>query len=311
MLLRFVEKLRSTSYIDDGGGVRALPEWVVQAAAIGYWMRSSACSNNSILGFLVGPRRDYLGTFVSLGSVVAGAELFQPKLSWDQFISLDRDIEVHWEESGKRYVGTVTGSEDLDAVNKLIRVTISRSRKSSDKGSVAIFSRNRFEQCGFTLDRPQSSMRYERQLSALQNMSDCVLPMWLRQEVPEVLYVGKIANFEHCMQACTLVSGGGNRNTLEELLAPERGVARVVSKIKLEPAGKEISGSFPVVIQDGIRSYDPDTERNMIFLLDRTEIRSKVEEHLKFTEDKFAETTELMDAIGAKRSELEFCAFLM
>jgi hypothetical protein len=310
MLSRFINSMRKISYVTEEGDLELLPEWCVRSAAIGYWMRSAVQPQSRLLGFLVGPCRDYVGVFVTLGSIIAGAEKFRSALTWDRFVVTGRDQEIHWKDQNATYSGNILGSEDFDGTT-VMRLIVTKSRKKGEIGTHKLFSRPKFEQCSFSIDRPQSVKRSSNQLSNLRKISSSISQSWIDHESSEVLYLGTLSKFRDCSELVRLRLSQRVEITLKELLEPEQTSTHVISKLKIEPPRREFQNAFPLVIQDGVSAYRPDSENNMLFLLSRDELGdSVVKEDLQFVEETFADTSELTDALGISQSGLDFCAYI-
>jgi hypothetical protein len=308
MLSSFVKKLREVVYIDESGMVQPLPDWSVRAAAVGYWVRQSISPNSRILSFLVGPRRDYLGSFATLGAMVCSGEQYQPQLAWEQFIRLSNKQLVHWKDARKTYSGHVVGSEELMPGNTMIQVRVHKGTRKSESGALMWFSREQFERYSFTFDRPRSVRKVNTQLELLRLLSGSIKLGWLDDEGLEILYSGSISAFQESSKGVNLVIGQ-KQASMKELLMPERVAAHIVSKLKIEPAIKQAVSGASIVIQDGISAYRPDRESNILFLLNREELRDEVKEDLASVEHTFANTEELISSLGNEPSALEFCSF--
>lgn len=305
----FIESIRKISYIADSGERPRLPEWSVCAASIGYWTQKAIEPRSRILGFLVGPRRDYLGMFAALGAMIASGEDYQSTFSWARFVNCSTKTVVHWKDSGKTFSGHILGAEDFDGCT-MMRVEVTKSSRKSDLGSQMLFSQSRFEQCSFSIERHRSVRRTSRQTELLRLISRAVKPAWFDDGGSAVQYLGSVSRFRSLASSTGLTLGDASElATVADLLMPERVNANVVSKLKVDPPGTPAQNGDSLIIQDGARAYAPDSSSNILFVLDREELKDEIKEDLLSVEETFADTSMLLEGLGGRVSGLEFCAF--
>lgn len=266
--------------ISDGVERSELPEWATSLVWLGAWCRANQVEGKRLIVFTVLPTRSLAAAFASLGSLVAGAGLFEDSLSWPVFRNLPIGSNVFF-NYGASCGGLIVGFEESYG-DEFIKIEITKSSKKSNLGTVVSVSRNYFDQYHFTENKPPSlnkSQLLGRAGKVIGSLVDGFNEKWLWSDSPEGLLITGLSSFEESIENLTISVDDNSPVSMSDILCMGRNKNQAHAKLRVDHSKGCVDGVFPLAILDGSNALMTAehlySARNMLIILDRSEYQAE------------------------------------
>jgi hypothetical protein len=241
-------------------------------------------SGKRLVVFVILPTREFAAAFAGLGSLVAGASIFQSTLSWPTFKSLPIGREVFWTSSNAkaRYRGKIQGFRE-DGDDERILVEVTKAAKRSHIGTRTEISRKFFANFRFTQDEPPTIPKAASMEAAVQSIGSLVEnldPTWIWADGAEGLLITSVAHFESAIVGLSLSIDGQAPIAMYDILCSGRNKGQSHAKLRIDHPRGSLSGGFPLAILDGANAFFAHEHlarvSNMLVILDRSEYQEGI-----------------------------------
>lgn len=277
--------LRFNIVIHDGGAGVPSPSWVSFFVWCGWWLRRHHDPDRRLVALTVTPTRVTCSAFASLGTLLAGAQLYEDKLSWMELRNLPPGSPIHYRmrnanaRGGRSQEhGVIEGFTEKDGQHFIVIAL--QSRRRGAQGVKHYVSLAHFREYTFTTERPPSrtqSAVYEENAKWFAGLLPDFNRNWLWSDDPECLLVTNKAGFLREISDLFLSSAERQWHGLIDLLGRTEAKAGSCGKMLLatgRSALHEVSNNCPVTILDGLealRLCEHVRSPNIFILLDRAE----------------------------------------
>jgi hypothetical protein len=274
--------LGRTIQLMDGAHVVPLPEWAAALVWLGAWCRQHQIPDKRLITFVVLPTRTLASAFVGLGCLLQGAGTYQRTLSWPRFSLLPVGSVVHWKQGAEAWSGNILGIEALDGT-EFMRIEVTRPLARGKKGAIRLVSRNYFDNCRFSEEKPPSSSKIasiQESEQVLREMLGSLDDEWIWADGAEAVLVTGVAAFERGLPELATVAGGRRPFALKELLCTGRTHELAHAKLRVASPRGKLTGEYPLAILDGADAFHTHQHLthipNLVILLDRSEYGDEI-----------------------------------
>jgi len=230
-----------------------------------------------LITFLVLPNRELAAAFAGIGSLIAGAGLYQDKMSWPAFVTLPPGAVVHWKNGARAFSGKIIGIEGSDGA-EFIRVEVTKPTAEAKMGLVQSISKTHFDDFHFSEESPPSALKsaaLEKAERHIGSLLGKVNPKWIWADGAEAILVTSLAAIERSAGNLFFVTTNNNRISMLDFLCARKNSESGHAKLRLaHPRGK-LNGNFPLAILDGSEAFHSHQHLlhvpNLLFILDRSE----------------------------------------
>jgi len=276
--------LKSDILVVDGSQTSPLPQWSAALIWLGAWCRKHQFMDKRLITFAVLPTRELAAAFACVGSLIAGAELFEETFSWNRFSCLPRGSKVFWktQDGRKHYRGNIIGIE-IYGGSEFIVLKVLKAQRRAEVGSTFKVSKKYFDDYRFSEEQPPNTAKkgsFHNVSRFMSGLLENINSKWIWTDGSEGILITSMANFDKTISDVFLKINEQQALPLRDILCIEINGGPEHAKLrKTHPRG-DLSGNFPLVILDGPDAFHIhehfEKASNVLVILDRSEYQEGI-----------------------------------
>lgn len=278
-------RLSAEPSINDSQGGLGLPQWASFFVWYGWWLRTNINAERRLIALTVSPTRSFCSSFAALGALIAGAQLYEDKLTWQEICDLPIGTKIFYRVPNTRVrggrsqeQGVFRGLSEHDGEHFIVIEPQTR-RKGTQVTLSLSFNISKFREYTFTTEQPPTrtqSALYESNAKWFEGLVPAFDKNWLWSEGAECLVVSNKVQFTQEISALSLSISGQKPHDLSALLSMSTTHSGESGKMLLSSGKSNLSilHDCPIAILDGIaslRSRDHVRATNLLIALERAE----------------------------------------
>lgn len=237
--------------------------------------------------FAVLPARELAAAFASFGCLVAGASMFQDRLSWSTFRRLPAGQSVFWMHGNAtaHYCGEIIGFKEIEGAEFIV-VKVTKAPRRAEEGHIREISRPYFDDYRFTVEKPPTVSKaasFETAQRALESLVANLSPKWIWADGAEGLLVTSVTKFDNSIAGLSL-SIDGKSVAVSDMLCLGRNKGHIHAKLRVDHPRGSLEGDFPLAILDGPNAFMAHEHiglvPNILVILDRSEYQEGIHDRV-------------------------------
>ncbi len=277
--------VRNIFHLSENGIYYEFPAWADFLISIGRLCRVKKLSNaKNIVTIVTLPNRNFAAGFVSLGSMLQGAKVFQDILSWKIFRGMPVKSEVYFRpQNGQlKYKGNIVEFTEVNG-EECIVVAVTNPINLAKKGTKYLISENKFDNYFFSIEQPLSDTKTESMHRAAYFYNEwlgSLNPKWIASDGAESLVVGTLSELTFVYKNLFISSDNTKPISMDEILCMQKIKEPRHGKIRITHSRGDLDGLFPLLILDGADAFNILSQgishSNIIVLLERSEYHENI-----------------------------------